>query len=186
MSAFQAGDPDAFRELVSRHMHGVFNFMARHTSPRMADDLAQEVFLRVVERKALFKHESRFSTWLYAIARNLGVDTLRKLAHRRHASLDEEGPGGASLVEEIGDDRAEGRGDAVAETRETGERIQAALAALPEEQREVFLLREVGELPFQEIALITGASENTVKSRMRYALLKLRELLDPGEGKGGA
>ncbi len=182
MAAFQGGDADAFREIVVRHMPGVFNFMARHTSPRMADDLAQEVFLRVVERKALFKHESRLSTWLYAIARNLGVDTLRKLAHRKHASLDEPGATGAPLVEELSDDHPGGRGDVTAERAESGERIQGALAVLPEEQREVFLLREVGELPFPEIALITGASENTVKSRMRYAIVKLRELLRPAEG----
>jgi RNA polymerase sigma-70 factor (ECF subfamily) len=177
MRQFQDGDQGAFAVLMRRHLSGVYHFVARHTSSRTADDLAQEVFLRVVERASTFNHEARFSTWLYAIARNLCVDTLRKLAHRQHPSLDEPGASGAPLSERIGDPNPHASGERAAGSAEMGARIDAALRALPEEQREVFLLREIASLPFGEIARLTGVPENTVKSRMRYALERLRDAL---------
>jgi len=177
MTQFQDGDTRVFPVLMRRHVRGIYNFVARHTSPSQADDLTQEVFLRVVERASAFKHEARFTTWLYAIARNLCVDTLRKMARRQHPSLDDPGPTGTPLGEQIGDPHPSAIGERAAASGEMGERIQAALLLLPEEQREVFLLREVAELPFQEIAAVTGVPENTVKSRMRYALERLRESL---------
>ena len=182
MRQFQAGDRAAFAPLMRRHLGGVYNFVARHTTPGpTAEDLTQEVFLRVVERARGFKHESRFSTWLYTIARNLCTDTLRKMAHRHHASLDDLGEGGRPLGDLIRDDDPAITGERVASSREMGARISQALLELPEEQREVFLLREVANLPFQEIALVTGAPENTVKSRMRYALEHLQEALEDYE-----
>lgn len=176
---FQEGDPSAFNPLVRRHINGVYNFIARHTSPGVqAEDLTQEVFLRAVERAPDFKYEARFSTWLYAIARNLCVDTLRKMAHRNHASLDEPGEGGAPLGEQLGDERPLASGERSAASQQLGARIQKAISDLPAEQREVFLLREIANLPFQEIATVTSTPENTVKSRMRYALERLQEALD--------
>ena len=186
MQQFQDGDQGAFAVLMRRHLGGVYHFVARHTSSRTADDLAQEVFLRVVERASTFNHEARFSTWLYAIARNLCVDALRKMAHRQHPSLDEPGVGGATLGEKIGDDKAHASGERAAGSAEMGARIDAALRELPEEQREVFLLREVASLPFGEIARMTGVPENTVKSRMRYALERLRDALAVYEGEARA
>ncbi|RYE87869.1 MAG: sigma-70 family RNA polymerase sigma factor, partial [Myxococcales bacterium] len=90
MHRFQQGDAAAFAPLMRRHLGGIHHFVVRYVAPgATAEDLTQEIFLRVVERAAEFKHEARFSTWLYAIARNLCIDALRKQAHRRHASLDE-------------------------------------------------------------------------------------------------
>ena len=176
MRRFQQGDTAAFAPLMRRHLGGVYNFVARHTSPGpQAEDLAQEVFLRVVERAGDFKHESRFTTWLFSIARNLCIDALRKQSHRNHASLDEPDPSGVPLGEQVKDDGP--LGEQVAQSREVGVRIEQALRLLPEEQREVFLLREIACLSFQEIAQVTGAPENTVKSRMRYALERLQEAL---------
>ncbi|MCU0656218.1 MAG: RNA polymerase sigma factor [Polyangiaceae bacterium] len=177
MRRFQEGDRVAFAALMRRHLGPLYQFIARHTSPGpLAEDLSQEVFLKVVERARDFKHESRFSTWLFTIARNLCIDTLRKQAHRAHASLDEPDAEGVPLGEQVRDEGPQA-GERAAQSREVGARIEAALRALPEEQREVFLLREVANLPFQEIAQITGAPENTVKSRMRYALERLQEAL---------
>lgn len=178
MRRFQQGDTAAFAPLMRRHLPGVHHFIARHTSPGpLAEDLAQEVFLRVVERASEFKHASRFSTWLYSIARNLCIDALRKQVHRNHASLDEAGAEGVPLREQIGDDHPERTGERVVQSREVAAVIEEVLRSLPDEQREVFLLREIANLPFQEIAEVTGAPENTVKSRMRYALERLREAL---------
>lgn len=178
MRRYQAGDAAAFATLMRRHLGRLFNFIARHTGNKAtAEDLAQEVFLRVVERAADFKHEARFTTWLYTIARNQCIDHLRKASLRRHPSLDDGGPDSdrLPLKERLENESVGTSAERVAMDKEVKERILAGLARLPDEQREVFLLREVSHLPFQEIALVTGVSENTVKSRMRYALERLRE-----------
>lgn len=184
MLRYQRGDRTAFAELLRRHKTPLYNFSLRQTrSPSIAEDVTQEAFLRVVQRAREFKHEARFSTWLYTIARNLCVDHARKMRHRRHASLD--GPaseeGGARLIELVADSSAEGQADRAAEWSVMRRSIVAAVEALPEDQREVFLLREVANLPFKEIAEVTGTSENTVKSRMRYALERLRTALSEFE-----
>src|SRR5687768_5508462 len=90
MLRYQRGDRDAFASLVRRYEVRMYNFVVRHLGARThAEDIAQEVFLRVVQRAAEFKHEARFSTWLYTIARNLCIDHLRKASLRRHPSLDQ-------------------------------------------------------------------------------------------------
>jgi len=147
------------------------------------DDVLQDAFIRVVQNAADFKHEARFSTWLYTIARNLCIDQIRKRALRRHPSLDEprrsEESDGPTLGEQTADSRANVERTAVA--GEIRERVLAAVDELPEEQREVFLMREVSNLPFKEIAEIVGVPENTVKSRMRYALERLQAALSDFE-----
>ena len=184
MLRFQRGDQLAFAELVRRHKVGLYNFAyQRLRSPSGAEDIVQEAFVRVVQNATDFKHEARFTTWLYTITRNLCIDQLRKNAHRKHASLDEptgqrehEGP---TLGERTADFRAS------VERAVTGNELKARIAAavekLPDDQREVFLMREVANLPFKEIADITGAPENTVKSRMRYALERLQLALEEFE-----
>jgi RNA polymerase sigma-70 factor, ECF subfamily len=180
MVRYQRGDRDAFALLVKRYMKQVYNFVLRQLkAPALAEDVTQEVFMRLVQNAADFKHEARFSTWLYAIARNLCIDQLRRLQHRRHPSLDQ--PVGESEGRTLGDAVANEHYAASAERAAVGSEVQAtivkAVEALPEDQREVFLLREVADLPFKEIAEITGVPENTVKSRMRYALDRLKQAL---------
>jgi RNA polymerase sigma-70 factor, ECF subfamily len=178
MRQFQSGESAAFATLMRRHIRSVYNFVARQTGTSSAEDLTQEVFVRVVERAHAFKHEARFTTWLYAIARNLCIDHLRKMGRRQHPSLDQPDEHGVPRGETIPDPRPDASGERMASAGEMRQKIEAALASLPEEQREVFLLREVVCLPFQEIAKVTGAPENTVKSRMRYALERLQEALE--------
>jgi RNA polymerase sigma-70 factor (ECF subfamily) len=180
MVRYQRGDRDAFALLVKRYMKQIYNFVLRQLrAPALAEDVTQEVFMRLVQNAADFKHEARFSTWLYAIARNLCVDQLRRLQHRRHPSLDQ--PLGDSDGRTLGDAVPNLHYSASAERAAVGSEVQATIAkaveALPEEQREVFLLREVADLPFKEIAEIIGVPENTVKSRMRYALDRLKQAL---------
>ena len=179
MVRFQGGDRAAFATLVRRHKTPIYNFVLRMVrSSHAAEDLTQDVFVRVVQNSAEFKHEAKFFTWVYSIARNLCIDHLRKMSLRQHPSLDQpsaQSPDGPTLL-----DRTPGPGPS-AERRaigaEMGERITRCVEALPQEQREIFLLREVGNLSIKEMAAIVGVPEGTVKSRLRYALERLQESL---------
>jgi RNA polymerase sigma-70 factor (ECF subfamily) len=183
MVAFQGGDRAAFAVLVRRHQRPLFNFAFRHLrEPAAAEEVVQDAFLRVLRSAAEFQHASRFATWLYTIARNLCIDHSRKRALRRHPSLDkgpDEGGDGPTLGERTADPEADVERTATA--AEIRKRVATAVDTLPEEQREVFLLREVSDLPFKEIAQVVGVSENTVKSRMRYALERLQAQLSDFE-----
>jgi RNA polymerase sigma-70 factor, ECF subfamily len=177
LRSFSQGNAAAFRTLVTRHKTPLFNFALRHLrSQTAAEDIVQDAFVRMVQSAGDFKHESKFTTWAYAIVRNLCIDQLRKNALRKHPSLDqktrEEGP---SLGEQLPDPRTDVERAVV--STELRAVLLTAVDALPLEQREVFMMREISNLPFQEIAEITGVSENTVKSRMRYALERLQESL---------
>ncbi len=181
MVAYQSGDVAAFAELVARYEQPLWSFLRRFARDRTAaEDLLQETFMRVVKGAADWRPSAKFSTWLYTIGRNLCVDHARRAVHRRALSLD--GPGAAG--DEDGAPRLHERlsgtdpgGEKRALTRELASALERAIAALPEAQREVFVMREVLELPFAEIAQAVGASEATVKSRMRYALERLRHEL---------
>jgi len=179
MLRYQQGDRAAFPVLVRRHQTPLYNFALRQVRmAQAAEDIVQEAFVRVVQNALDFKHEARFTTWVYTITRNLCIDHLRKRALRKHPSLDEsrgEEGEGPTLGEQTADPRASVEREATG--TELKERIARAVDTLPDEQREVFLMRELANLPFKEIAEITGVPENTVKSRMRYALERLQEAL---------
>jgi RNA polymerase sigma-70 factor (ECF subfamily) len=181
MVRYQRGERRAFVELVRRHNRPIYNFVLRQLRvPSVAEDVTQDVFMRLVQNAAEFKHEARFLTWLYTIARNLCIDQLRKLSHRRHASLDQPqaDQGDAPLLgDTVADPNPQASAERNALSAEVRSSIVKAVDSLPDDQREVFLLREVANLPFREIAEITGVGENTVKSRMRYALDRLKDAL---------
>lgn len=176
MARYKEGDPRAFELLLKRHERPVFRFIFRMVKNReLANDLLQETFLRVVKNAARYSRKAKFTTWLYTIARNQCIDALRKASHRRHPSLDQAyggDPEGRTLMEKLPGRGGDGfdRTDA----HEVRGRIEAALARLSEEQREVFVMREFQRLKFKDIAEVIGVSENTIKSRMRYALENLR------------
>jgi RNA polymerase sigma-70 factor (ECF subfamily) len=182
MASYQAGDVAAFQELVLRHERQLWSFLRRFVGDAAtAEDLLQEVFLRVVRAAGDWKVEAKFSTWLYTIARNLCTDQSRRAAHRGTVSLD--APSRPPSADESGrvlaDRIAGGSGGAedAAMNRQLADQIDRAVDALPADQREVFLMREMMDMPFAEIAAAVGATEPTVKSRMRYALEKLRDAL---------
>jgi RNA polymerase sigma-70 factor (ECF subfamily) len=181
MVRYQRGEREAFVALVRRHNRPVYNFVLRQLRvPSVSEDVTQEVFMRLVQNAADFKHEARFLTWLYTIARNLCIDQLRKLSHRRHASLDQplaDSADQTTLLDSISDPDPHASAERSAASAQVRSSIVRAVDALPDDQREVFLLREVANLPFKEIAEITGVAENTVKSRMRYALDRLKDAL---------
>jgi RNA polymerase sigma-70 factor (ECF subfamily) len=181
MFQYQRGEVRAFEVLLARHRGPVYNFIYRHTNNQAtAEDLLQEAFLRVIKGADSYQRNAKFTTWLYTIARNLCVDASRRAKHRRVLSLDqplnrEQGEGGPVLGDAVADGGAAVDRQVIG--KELRSRIEQAVGRLVAEQREVFVMREILSLPFKEIAEITGVPENTVKSRMRYALEKLRDEL---------
>lgn len=190
MQAFCTGDAASFETLVSRHQRGVYNFLLRSVGQKArAEELLQEVFLRVVRSKARYTPSAKFTTWLYSIARNLCVDESRRARFRKHQSLDAprrgaDGDPGSAMISSLPSEDVPT--DEAAEAPTIRRRLAEAVSKLPVEQREVFLLRQVSGLSFREIAETVDIPENTVKSRMRYALEKLRGELGDLRGEGGA
>lgn len=178
MNRFKAGDARSFELLLARHRKSVYHFCLRMVGERTAaEDAMQEVFLRVVKSAKGWEHQAKFSTWLFTIARNHCIDAIRKASYRKTASLDqslkESEDQGTTLGDRVADDEAMAP-DRGAESLRLRSTLATAIASLSEEQREVFVMRQYSGVPFKEIADIVGVSENTVKSRMRYALEHMR------------
>ena len=181
MLAFKSGDARAFATLVQRHRGPVYNFILRFVGHRQrAEDVLQETWLKVVRNSSEWQPKAKFTTWVYTIARNLCVDSARKESFRKADSLDAPASNDESDGRSMGDLVADDKGltpDRAAHNVRIRPMIEKALESLPTEQREVFLLREYQGIGFKEIAEVTGVNENTVKSRMRYALEGLRKRL---------
>ncbi|NLB14522.1 MAG: RNA polymerase sigma factor [Gammaproteobacteria bacterium] len=172
MLAYAAGDMDAFQTLYARHRGPLYRFIARGISPRAtADECFQDVWSRVVAARSRYRPEARFSTWLYQIAQRLLIDQYRRA--RPQVSLDD--PDSPLQLPDTDNNRP----DAQLGSFEQQRRLHQAIADLPEEQRIALQLRLEQELSLEEIGEITGAGRETVKSRLRYAMDKLRARLTP-------
>ena len=177
LAAYREGDAAAFETLLRRYRGPIFNFLLRSARDRgRAEELYQDLWMKVIERCDEFRGDAKFSTWLYTIARNLSIDHQRKMKFRGHASLDAPEPGSGQPIGQ----RVPNPGPTTEQLAIGGlvkERIASAVQGLPEEQREVFLLRQLQGLAFREISEVVGVPANTVKSRMRYALERLQQVL---------
>lgn len=186
MLRYTAGDVGAFEILLGRHETKILNFVYRSVGERArAEEITQDVFLKVVRAADKYKKSAKFTTWLYTIARNACIDESRRRSKRRTMSLDApmraDELGGATFLDAVKDPKARG-GTAGIARAEFRERLLEGLQALPDEQREVFVLRHYDGMRFVDIARMFDISENTVKSRMRYALATLRGYLADFEG----
>ena len=181
MEAFVGGHAEAFEILVHRHGRALYSFLLRSVNNHArAEELLQEVFLRVIRSKARYRRSAKFSTWMFTIARNLCVDESRRARFRDHESLDAPRRGrpegeGRTLLSALRSNALPT--DTAADAPLLRARLAQAVNRLPSDQREVFLMRQMAGLSFREIGDAVGAPENTVKSRMRYALDKLRQEL---------
>lgn len=174
LSEVSSGNIDAYGKIVSRYNGRLYNFVFRFVSDReTAEDIVQETFLRAFRKRKEYRAIANFSTWLFTIAGNLAKSELRRRKRWRLFSLDrdEESDTGMDLPDESF------RPDRVAESSMADDQIQDAIAALPENYRQVILLRDVEGMSYQEIAEIIDCPVGTVKSRVNRARLKLQQKL---------
>lgn len=177
LAAYAAGDARAFAELYERHERPVYRYFLRHgASAAQADDLLQETWLAVVRNAAHYEPRARFTTWLYTIARSKLVDHWR--GRDDALSLDEaanDPDEGAALEIDAGDAH---RPDVQAMSRAHARAFVDAVEQLPPPQKEAFLLQAEGGLSLEEIAAVTQVGHETVKSRLRYAMARLRTAME--------
>lgn len=174
MQDYAAGSTSAFDQLYSRHRAPLFRFLMRGLGNRaQAEECFQEVWSRVVVARARYRPEAAFSTWMYRIAHRLLIDQYRRAASRPMAAGDPE-----TLLAEA-PAAEEHEPDRVLSDFELRRRLQLALAELPNEQRIALQLRLEQELSLEAIGEITGVGRETVKSRLRYALDRLKGRLAP-------
>lgn len=174
MAKVGTGDERAFRELVERHQHAVVGTIAKMLrDPVEAEDLSQQVFLRLWKHAPRWKPEAKFTTYLFTITRNLVYNESRRRSRRREVSADERRDD--TGFEAVGDARAEP--DAEVARAEMHDEIDAAIAALPETQRTAVVLYSYESMPYEEIAAVLGTSVSSVKSLLFRARSTLREKL---------
>lgn len=168
----QAGETEAFEDLVRAHEKTVYNLALRMTgNAQDAEDMAQEAFLKAYRSLADFRGESKFSVWLYRIVSNVCLDHLRRQSRRPTASLTAEDEEGEEQQWDVPDERLSP--ERLLEQKLTREAVQKGLAQLPEEQRQILLLREMRGLSYEEIGEILSLEPGTVKSRIFRARKRL-------------
>ncbi|HIG76071.1 MAG TPA: sigma-70 family RNA polymerase sigma factor [Bacteroidetes bacterium] len=176
MSQFQMGTVEAFDILVQRYHDPLTNYIYRFLSDsKEGEDLLQETFLRVYRNRHSYRRIAKFSTWLYTIAGNLARSEYRKRKRRRLYSLQSTNRDDEEYEVEIPDETFSP--DTHAESTIQDRHIQGALLQIPEEFREVVVLRDVQQLAYEEIAEITGLPMGTVKSRINRGRTKLQGIL---------
>ena len=170
MLAYREGDAGAFETLYLRHRGRLFRFVLRGVGSRAtAEELYQEIWMRIIEARGGYAPRARFTTWLYTIAHNRLVDHWRQKGLAL-VPLDE----GESAVDPAQDPAR------IAQSRESLGALLEALQGLPPAQREAFLLHEEAGLTVAEIAAATGTNEEAAKSRLRYAIAKLKAAVNDG------
>ena len=165
MLAYAGGDAGAFEVLYRRHKDALYRYLLRGCrQPAIAQEMFQDVWQKVIQSRLRYRAEAPFGAWLYKLARNRRVDHWRS---QRPAE---------PVPESLAAPDAE-QPDVAVERAFEARRLLQALAALPDEQREVIVLREEQDLTLEQIAQVQGVGRETVKSRLRYALAKLKGVL---------
>lgn len=187
LARLRAREEEAFNEVVGLYADKVFNLVFRLVgSAAEAEDIAQEVFVTLWKSVDTFRGEAKFSTWLLRIAANHAKNRIKYLSRRAK-------PGALAAIDDAPDgdpDQAQGElpqghmvpPDLAFENAERDGLIQQAIAALEEDHRLLLILRDIEELPYDEIAEITGLPEGTVKSRLHRARHALRIIIETGPG----
>jgi len=186
MLGVKAGDDASFELLLARYRTPLIHFLGRMVKdPAMAEDLAQEVFLRVYRARVGYKPSAKFTTWLFRIATNLALNAVRDERHRqRDVSIEQPGDGRAAEDDqplEVADARP-GIVEALVE-RDRAVFIQRAILRLPEKQRAAVLMHKYHEMDYDQIAEALDCSESALKSLLFRAYEALRMELAPLAGE---
>lgn len=169
MLGYRDGDAAAFDVLYSRHKGGIYRYLLRQCrNAALADELFQDVWMNLIRARAGYTVQAKFSTYLYRIAHNRLMDHFRR--DDAGVSLDDES---VSFDEPVAPRSVEP--EVSATSRQQAAQLLTLLDGLPDEQREAFVLQQEGGLSIEEIAAATGVTRETAKSRLRYALAKLRQ-----------
>jgi RNA polymerase sigma-70 factor, ECF subfamily len=170
MIQYAAGDAAAFESLYARHKAPLYRYVLRQVEHSIADELFQDIWLKLIHARDSYAPSAKFTTWLYRIAHNRIIDHYRRQSIRPVDNND-------AAIETTADrdcDQPEQR----IESQDRMERLLDAITDLPRDQKDVFLLREQAGLDLGEIAELTGISFEAAKSRLRYAVRRLRDALD--------
>ena len=172
MLRYQDGDTAAFEELYRRHKDALYRYFLRlGGDAAAAEDLYQEAWAKIIRARETYRPTAKFTTFLYRVAHNCFIDHVRRnQRHSRTAAVDPD-------TQPSQDESPEMH----TESQLARERLETALKSLPDEQRDVFLLYEEAGLSMEEIAGVTGANREATKSRLRYAVRKLRAAIDEPE-----
>ena len=172
MLSYRDGDAGAFDALYGRHKGGVYRYLLRQCrEAAVAEELFQDVWMNLVRARAGYTVQAKFTTYLYHLAHNRLIDHYRKHSHAAVVSFEDEGE---EAMAEVPDER-ERPADATLDAKRQAARLMELIAALPEAQREAFLLQQEGGMSVEEIAQATGVTRETAKSRLRYAMVKLKQ-----------
>jgi len=177
MLRYQAGDAAAFDILYGRHKGGIYRYMVRQCGGRAAaEELAQDVWLNLIRASAAYAPSAKFATYLYRLAHNRLIDHYRSQGNVVWLSADEDEAG--DIVDALPAPPTSNP-ETQAENCDRAQRMTRAIMGLPPAQREAFLLQQESGMSVEEIGALTGVTFETAKSRLRYALTKLRaELKD--------
>jgi len=167
-------DPDAISDLIGRYQQRLYRFLVRMVQdPATAEDLFQQTWIRLLEKIGSYDARRNFDAWLFAIARNLSIDHLRR---RRGVSLDDEDDSGLAMADRL----SASEPDALEQLLdfERGAMLAAAIADLPPIHREVLTLRFEEDMKLEQIAEVAAIPLSTVKSRLHRALEALRQRIE--------
>ena len=178
MLRFKEGDAEAFSALLSRHTRAMVNFAYRFVRDRqVAEELAQEIFLRVYEAAGSYRPQAKFTTWLYRIATNVCLNELRKPRFRAaHQPLSTESPEEGEVAFRAGSNDGP---DKTLLRQAISRALKEALGGIPEKQRTAFILNKYQEFSYADVAGIMKISEKAVKSLIHRARETLAERLKP-------
>ena len=186
MLQYREGDLLAFRELYARHRLGLYRFIAwRSPRAEWVDEIVQDAWASLHHARTRYRPDASFRTYLYQIARNRLFDLLRQHQHVLAAELGA-GTDGRDLFDVLADAAQDVISpDAALEGKQRADSLHSALAALPGEQREAVVLQQFSGMSVDEIAQLSAVPVETVKSRLRYAMRKLRQNLSPASAAQG-
>lgn len=175
MLSYGAGNADAFDTLYQRHKAPLYRFVLRQCGQQVTDELFQDIWLKVINARNDYQVKAKFNTWLYHLARNRIIDHYRRNNIRPIDNNADE------LSEVVNTSTAQP--EKQLEKRSQYDALLNAISDLPRDQKEVFLLREEAGLSIEQIAETCGINFETAKSRLRYAMSKLRQQLNPQTGE---